>query len=150
MTKATTKPNEHAQNIEPDGPKRVLVPIRDPSTPPSKRTLDQAKSLVTTDGELIIVHVCLYHNDDRTRWVDLYQSVSTYLEDIDASYIVRRGFSVEDAILEEAVGNNVDHIVVGKNAQPGWRQAIQRLFGSKPDIVADLSERASCTVDVVG
>lgn len=133
-----------------DGPARALVPIRDPSTPPSKRTLNHAKTLLETGAELIIVHVNLYHERDSTRWTDLKRSISPYLGDIDANYVVRRGFSVVEVILEEAVDNDVDLIVVGKNDQPRWLQALNRTLGTKRDVVTSLHERASCTVEVVG
>lgn len=133
-----------------DDPARALVPIRDPSTPPSKRTLDHAKTLLEAGVELVIVHVNLYHVRDSTRWTDLKRSISPHLGNHDANYVVRRGSSVEEVILEEAVANDVDIIVVGKNDQPRWLQTINRALGTKRDVATSLHDRASCTVEVIG
>lgn len=134
-----------------EGPVRLLVPIRDPSTPPSKRTLDHARTLLEDrGGELLILHVNLCHERDSTRWTDMRRAVSAYLGDVDANYVVRRGASVEDVILEEAVVNDVDLIVVGKNTRSRWRRTIGRVIDAKPDVASSLHGRASCTVEVVG
>lgn len=149
-TNSVVPSDENGPTGDSDGPVKVLVPIRDPATPPSKRTLDRARALLADGGgELTILHVNLYHECDSTRWTDLKQAVSAYLDDVDANYVVRRGVSVDDVILEEAFDNDVDCIVVGKNTHSRWRRTISRIIASKPDIVSSLHERASCTVDVV-
>lgn len=151
MTEGTTTPARTELNNDSNDPVRVLVPIRSPSTTPSKRTLTRAKSLLEgRGGELIIVHVNVCHERDSLRWADLNQPVSAYLNDIDANCVVRQGVSVEDVILEEAIDNDVDLIVIGKNTQPRWRRTINRVIGGKPDIASSLEDRAPCTVDIVG
>lgn len=150
MTEGTTTPARTERHNDSNDPVRVLVPIRSPSTTPSKRTLTRAKSLLErSGGELIIVHVNVCHQQDSIRWADLYQSVSAYLDDIDANYVVRQGVSVEDVILEEATDNDVDLIVMGKDTQPRWRRTINRVIGGKSDLASSLKDRAPCTVDIV-
>lgn len=150
MTQPSTTIDENEQNADSEDPVRVLVPIRDPSTPPSKRTLDHARTLLENgSGELLILHVNLYYERDSTRWTDIRRAVSDYLDSVDANYVVRRGVSVEDVVLEEAYDNDVDHIVVGKDTRSLWRRTIGRVIDSKPDVASCLDERAFCTVDVV-
>ena len=133
-----------------DSPVRILVPIRDPSNPPSKRALEHAMSLLKAGGELINTHINLYHERNSTRGGDLKQTISPNLGNIDANYVVRRGVSIEDIILEEAIDNDVDLIVVGENDQSQRLQTINRVLGAKVDVATNLHERVACTVDVGG
>lgn len=127
----------------------VVVPVRYPLSPTSKHTVAEAIRIVEErDGELIVLYINLYQNGERVTRMDLKRAVEAEFGRLPRTrYLVRRGFLVEEGILEELVDENADVIVIGKKQLSRWRRTINRLR-SDPDIAEYLRERIDCEIVV--
>jgi nucleotide-binding universal stress UspA family protein len=114
---------------------RVLVPVRYPLSRHSKATLEAALDVARErDGELTVLHVDLYQNGREVRRLDLKREVESAVDvDVPTRYVVRRGFLVEETILDETAGDAVDVVVIGSKQTDRWRRLLRRLF-DEPDV----------------
>lgn len=129
----------------------ILVPIRYPLTAASARTLQEAGRIARErePAELIAIHVDLFQNNGDTGKYELGRAVATVLDGVDASVITRRGFFVEEVILEEAEAVGADVVVVGADGTPRWRRLIRRLIRDDPAVGAYLRRELTDVVEVV-
>lgn len=128
----------------------VLVPVRYPLSDHSIHTLSEARDIADErDAELIVLHVNLYQNGDRVTQRELKRAVEATLGTLsNGRYVVRRGFLVEEGILEELAAANADVAVIGQKQLGRWRRALNRLR-SDPDIATYLRNRIDCEIVVV-
>ena len=128
----------------------VVVPVRYPLTAHSKSTLAEAIRVSTDRGaELTVFHVDLYHDSSNVTRTDLKRAVEAECGELDgARYVVRRGFLVEETILEEIAAEKADVVVIGSKQASQWRRMLRKLL-SDPDIDAYLREKLDCTVITV-
>lgn len=128
---------------------RVLVPIRYPLTDQSTRTLDHAARLAreTDAAELLVLHVNLFQAGDHTSIGEIERAVASIIDDFPAAVLVRRGFLLEEILLEEATRLDADVIVLGENQQPAWRRIFSRLLGNEPDLAAFLDDRTDARIE---
>ena len=128
----------------------VVVPVRYPLTAHSKSTLAEAIRVSTDRGaELTVFHVDLYHDSSNVTRTDLKRAVEAEFGELDgARYVVRRGFLVEETILEEIAAEKADVVVIGSKQASQWRRMLRKLL-SDPDIDAYLREKLDCTVITV-
>lgn len=125
---------------------RLLVPVHYPLTDRSKRTLTAAVSIACErDAEMTVLHVNLYQNGRRVSQGDLRTTVEPVLGGVKAEYVVRTGFLLEETIIDEAVGEDADIVVVGQFPRSRWRRLLRR-FLPTPDVEAALENRLDCTV----
>lgn len=68
---------------------------------------------------------------------------------MNARYVVRNGFLVEETILEEVAATRADVVVIGRKQMGRWRRAIRRLVDD-PNIETFLSEKIDCELITVG
>ena len=128
----------------------VLVPIRYPLTDDSARTLDEAGRIARADdAEVVVVHVDRFQHDEATETTELTRAIAAVLDDVNAAAITRRGFFVEEVLLEEAEALEADVIVVGASQTPRWRRLLRRLLGDEPAVGAYLRQRTADGVEVV-
>lgn len=129
----------------------ILVPIRYPLTDESSRTLAMAGRLAEErrPAEVRVLHVNLLQYNGDVQTVELTRAISSVLDGVEASVTTRRGFLVEEVILEEAAGAGADVIVVGTDRDTLWRRLVRRLIGNEPRIGAYLDENAPRGTDVV-
>jgi nucleotide-binding universal stress UspA family protein len=128
----------------------VVVPVRYPLSTHSKRTLSEAVRIADErDASLTVLHVDLYQNGASVSRTDLKRAVEREFGPLDnARYVVRRGFLVEETILEEVAGENADVVVIGSKQAGRWRRTLQRLLAD-PDIDEYLREGLDSTVITV-
>jgi nucleotide-binding universal stress UspA family protein len=129
---------------------RVLVPIRYPLSPHSKRTLAAAVDVVKErDAALTVLHVNLYQNRERVTRTELKGAAERAVDvDVNTRYVVRNGFLVEETILDEAAAEGADVVVIGSKQAGRWRRMLRRLFDD-PDVDAYLREHLDCEVVTV-
>lgn len=127
--------------------KRVVVPVRYPLSPHSKRTLARAIEVAEEEGgELTVFHVNLYQNGRSVTRRDLKAAVESAVGRIPrARYVVREGFLVEETILDEVAAEEADVVVIGRKQVSRWRSTIQRLVGD-PNIESFLREELDCRI----
>jgi nucleotide-binding universal stress UspA family protein len=136
---------------------KVLVPVRYPLTKNSRSTVKRALELKNEsehdDGEniqLVFLHVNLFQNEGKVSRKQLRREVEREFETGDASYVVRRGFIVEETILDEAASRGADVIVIGRTRSGKLRRALRRLVGNDPDVEEFLRENLDVRLEVVG
>lgn len=129
----------------------ILVPIRYPLTDASSQTLAVAGRLAKerAPADLTILHVNLVQANGGIQTTELTQAISSVLDGVEASVITRRGFLVEEVILEEATQLGADVIVIGANRKPTWRQYLSQLIGNEPNVDSFLRENMSGEVEIV-
>ena len=128
----------------------VVVPVRYPPSNHSEATLREAVRVAEErDADLTVLHVDLYQNSHHVTRTELKRAVERRLGPLErARYVVRRGFLVEETILEEVAAEGADVVVIGSKQAGRWRRMVQKLL-SDPDIDAFLREKLDCTVITV-
>jgi len=130
---------------------RVLVPVRYPLSERSRRTLREAVALARErEADLTVLHVALYQDGRKVERRDLRRAVERAVGPLDrARFVVRRGFIVEETILEEAAETETDVVVVGDRQAGRIRGFVKRVFDG-PDVDHYLRDRLDCEVVTVG
>lgn len=133
------------------GTSTILVPIRYPIGDASARTLVEAGRLAEerSPATLVALHVNLIQYDEGYRTQEMTSAISAVLEDVEAAVVTRRGFIVEEVILEEADQLGADVVVLGANRRSRWRRLLRRLTGNDPDIGSYLRTNTDAGIDVV-
>lgn len=129
----------------------ILVPIRYPLTDESARTLAAAGHIARehAPADVNVLHVNLMQYKGDTQTGELTSAISSVLDGVEASVTTRRGFLVEEVILQEANQMEADVIVVGADSNHRWRRLVRRLLGNEPAVGAYLREHAARGTDVV-
>lgn len=128
----------------------VVVPVRYPLSRHSRATLAEAISVAEErDADLTILHVDLYQEGKEVTRTDLKRAVEGEFGTVDrARYVIRRGFLVEETILDEVAAENADVVVIGSKQVSRWRRTFSR-FLDDPDIDRFLREKLDCDVITV-
>lgn len=128
----------------------IVVSVRYPLSDTSRRTLDEALRLADEHGaDLTVLHVNNYHSGRRVTRDVLERAVERSFGRLrGTSYVVRTGFLIEEAILEEATAEGADVVVVGRNRGGFVRRLSRRVVGT-PDVERYLRERLDCRVVTV-
>ncbi|CQR49489.1 MULTISPECIES: universal stress protein [Haloferax] len=129
---------------------RVVVPVRYPLSKHSRATLEEAVRVARErDAELTVLHVDLYQSNRGVTRTELKRAVEGEFGPlVRARYVVRRGFLVEETILEEVAAEEADIVVIGSKQASRWRRMLRR-FLDDPDIDVFLREKLDCTVITV-
>lgn len=129
---------------------RVVVPVRYPLTRHSRGTLEEAVAIAEAEAaELTVLHVNLYQESRRVTRTELKEAVQRTMGRLPRTrYVVRRGFMVEQAILDEIAAEDADIVVIGGKQVSRWRRSLRKLLG-EPDIEAFLKRELDCTVHTV-
>ena len=129
---------------------RVVVPVRYPLTRHSKATLSEAVRIANErEAELTVLHVDLYQENQGVTRAMLRRSVESAFGPVErVRYVVRRGFLVEETILEEVAADEADIVVLGSKQVGLWRKMLRRVLDD-PDIESYLREKLDCTVITV-
>ena len=128
----------------------VVVPVRYPLTKHSRATLSEALELAEErDADLTVLHVDLYQDSRGVTRAELKRAVEREFGTYDrVRYVVRRGFLVEETILDEVAAEGADVVVIGAKQVGRWRRALSRII-DEPDIDTFLREKLDCTVVTV-
>jgi nucleotide-binding universal stress UspA family protein len=129
---------------------RVVVPVRYPLSEPSEATLREAVRIAREkDADITVLHVDLYQDSRGVTRADLKRAAERAVGQIDrARYVVRRGFLVEETILEEVAAESADIVVIGTKQASRWRTMVKR-FLDDPNIETFLEEKLDCQVVTV-
>lgn len=128
----------------------VVVPVRYPLSKHSIHTLEEAIEIAEVrDADLTVLHVDLFQNSHNVSRAELKRAVEAEFGKLDRTrYAVRRGFLVEETIMEEVAAEGADVVVIGSKQAGRWRQMLNRLLES-PDVGSFLDEQLDCTVITV-
>jgi K+-sensing histidine kinase KdpD len=130
---------------------RVVVPVRYPLTEHSRQTVTEAVRIAEDeDAELTVIHVNLFQQGQEVSQRELKRAVEGDLGRLEnVRFVVRRGFVVEETLLEEIAAEDADVVVIGEAQTARWRQMIRRLV-DEPDVETYLSEHLDCELVTVG
>lgn len=131
---------------------RILIPVRYPLREDSVRTLKRAVELAegNENAHLYILHVNLLHRGEHVERDDLVRAVEREFGTLaDASYHVRNAFLLEEAILYEAVQQDVDYVVIGRDTKARWRQILADRLDIDTDLEVFLERHLNATLVVV-
>ena len=125
----------------------VVVPVRYPLSSHSKATLQEAIRIADErDADLTVLHVDLYQDSHNVTRMALKRVIEREFGSIArARYVVRKGFLVEESILDEVAAEGADVVVIGSKQAGRWRRMVRKLL-SDPDIDAFLREKLDATV----
>ncbi|MFB6167653.1 MAG: universal stress protein [Haloferacaceae archaeon] len=128
----------------------VVVPVRFPLTNHSQATLDHAIEVARErEATLTVLHVALHQEGRDVTRGELKTAVEATFGRLDrARYVVRRGFLVEETILEEAAAERADVVVIGSKQTGRWRRMLDRVFDG-PDVEGVLRRELDCEVVTV-
>jgi len=129
---------------------RLVVPVRYPLTRHSRATLESAIGIAEEESaDITVLHVNLYQESRRVTRTDLKRAVERSFGRLPRTrYVVRRGFMVEQAILDEIAAEDADIVVIGGKQVSRWRRSLRRLLGD-PNIEDFLKRELDCTVRTV-
>ncbi|WP_435068312.1 universal stress protein [Haloplanus sp. C73] len=128
----------------------VVVPVRYPLSRHSRATLAEALRIAEErDADLTVLHVDLYQEGQEVTRTALKRAVESEFGSVDrARYVVRRGFLVEETILDEVAAEDADVVVIGSKQVSRWRRTFSRLLDD-PDIDRFLRQKLDCEVITV-
>jgi nucleotide-binding universal stress UspA family protein len=128
----------------------VVVPVRYPLSRHSRATLAEAIRVAEErDADLTILHVDLYQEGTEVTRTDLKRAVEAEFGRIsNARYVIRRGFLVEETILDEVAAENADAVVIGSKQVSRLRRTFSHILDD-PDIDRFLREKLDCDVITV-
>lgn len=126
---------------------RVVVPVRYPLSKQSRHTLQTAINVAEDrDADLTVLHVDLYQAGRQVTRSELKRAVERQFGKIpNTRYVVRRGFLVEETILDEIAAEEADIVVIGGKQVSRWRAMVRRLVGD-PDIETFLRTELDCEI----
>jgi len=131
---------------------KILVPVRYPLTESSRKTVKRAVEIKDSSEEPVdvtVLHVNLIQSGDSVSREDLRRDVKAEF-DLGATYVVRKGFLMEETILEEAGRKELDMILIGKSRSGRLRRVFDRLVDRDPDLEAFLRENLNISIEVIG
>jgi nucleotide-binding universal stress UspA family protein len=125
----------------------VVVPVRYPLSKHSQATLAEAIRVAEErDADLTVLHVDLYQEPGEVTRTALKRAVEREFGPLDrARYVVRRGFLVEETIVDEVIAESADAVVIGSKQVGRLRRVFGR-FLDDPDVERFLRERVDCDV----
>lgn len=130
----------------------VCVPIRYPPSDASRATLERAVEVATDeDAMLAVVHIDLYQKDRDVTQNQLERTVRRTVDvPRDTRFVIRKGFIVEEAILETVVELEADAVVLGSKQQRGFRRIANMMFPNRRMNIDDyLREEYDCDCIIV-
>jgi len=126
----------------------ILVPIRFPITNQNIRTVKKAKEIASNGGYITMLHINLFQHGERVTENELRNEIEGKIGGIDANYMVREGFVVEESILEEIVKLKPDIVVIGKNQESKLKKIFKK-FMYDIDIENFLMKKCDCDIEIV-
>lgn len=128
----------------------VVVPVRYPLSKHSKATLREAVRIAEErEADLTVLHVDLFQDSRGVSRADLKRAVEREVGELDrVRYVVRKGFLVEETIMDEVAAERADVVVIGSKQASRWRRMLNNLLES-PDVGSYLDDQLDCTVITV-
>lgn len=128
----------------------TLVSVRYPLTETSQRTIRRGLEYADDDdGSLIVLHVSLLQNRQRLARKVLQSAVEREFGTIPAHYIVRQGYVLEEAIIDEAARQEANRVIIGKTKRGRIKRRLGHLLRLYPDLKAALERNLDATLIIV-
>ena len=129
----------------------VLVPVQYPLTEANRRAIRHGQNLTKggDETELLIFHLNQVLEDRRVDRKDLRNAVEEVVGDIDANYIIRDGFFVEEATIEIAIEFEMEMIVLSERRRNRWQRLLSVMFGIEQEPEKVIEDATGIEVTVI-
>ena len=129
----------------------VLVPVQYPLTETNRRAIRHGQNLTKggDETELLIFHLNQVLEDRRVGRKDLRNAVEEAVGDIDANYIIRDGFFVEEATIEIAIEFEMEMIILSEQRRNRWQRLLSVMFGIEREPEEVIEDATGIEVTVI-
>ena len=129
----------------------VLIPVRHPLTEYNRNAIEKGLDIIKEESnpELVILHVNQLHKHENVTQSELRKTVQAEFGVISANYIVRDGFLVEEAILDEAIRLDVGHVVLSERRYAAWQQRLRDILDIGVDLESFINEHLDAEIHIV-
>jgi len=129
----------------------VCAPIHYPLSEESRSTLDRAVDIATDeDAMLAVIHINLYQTDRNVTQKQLERAVRRAVDvPQHTRFVIRKGFILEEAILEAVVELDADAVVLGGEQKRGFERLTDFILPNRPSIDEFLREEYDCDCIIV-
>lgn len=129
----------------------ILVPVQYPLTEANRRAIRHGQNLTKggDETELLIFHLNQILGDRRVGRKDLRIAVEETVGDIDANYIVRDGFFIEEATIEIAIEFEMELIILSEQRLNRWQRLLSVMFGIERDLEKVIKDATGIEVAVI-
>lgn len=129
----------------------ILVPVQYPLTEANRRAIRHGQNLTKggDETELLIFHLNQILGDRRVGRNDLRIAVEETVGDIDANYIVRDGFFIEEATIEIAIEFEMELIILSEQRLNRWQRLLSVMFGIERDLEKVIKDATGIEVAVI-
>lgn len=130
---------------------KILIPVQYPLSEVNKRAIRRGMALAEghENPELLVFHMNEVQKSQRITRKTLRDAVESLFEDLTASYTVRDGFFIEEAIIEEAIRLNMDYIVLSSHRRNRWKQLLEQILGIDQNLEQFIRDQTGIEVEVV-
>lgn len=130
---------------------KILIPVQYPLTNVNKRAIQRGIELVNglDDSELLLFHLNEVQKDRRITRQSLRESVESTFDGLDASYVVRDGLLIEEAIIEAAIQLEMDYIILSKSRRDRWKRLLEAILDVKQNPEQFIEDNTGIKVEVI-
>jgi hypothetical protein len=131
---------------------KILIPVRYPITETNKCSIQRGTDLVAgmVNPKLLIFYLNELQRKRRVGRDILREEVEAHFDDLDASHIVRDGFTGEEAIIEEAIRRGRNHIALSQYRHDRWKQLLDDTFALDRSAEDLIRERTGFEIENIG
>jgi nucleotide-binding universal stress UspA family protein len=129
----------------------ILIPVRYPLTDVNKRAIKRGIELVDgrEDFEILIFYLNEVQKDTRVSRKSLREAVESSFPGLNASYMVRDGFLIEEAIVEAAIQLEMDYIILSTHRRDRWRQLLEAILDIDQNPEQFIRDNTGIEVEVI-
>lgn len=139
--------------IESHGPYSmiVLIPVRYPLTDRNRSAINKGRELLADalDPELLLLHINRLQKGEHVTRSDLRTAIEAEFGALPATYLVRDAFLYEEAVLNEALNHDVDHIVLSERRYSAWQQLVRETLDIDVDLETFLDAQLETTIHII-
>jgi|AntRauTorcE11898_2_1112593.scaffolds.fasta_scaffold30803_1 K+-sensing histidine kinase KdpD len=130
---------------------QILIPVQYPLTDVNKRAIQRGIDLVNglDDSELLLFHLNEVQKDRRISRQSLRETVESTFPGINANYVVRDGFFVEEAIIEAAIQLEMDYILLSKSRRERWKRLLEAILDVEQNPEQFIEDNTGIEVEVI-
>lgn len=129
---------------------KIRIPVPYPLTDTNEGTIRRGLNLASEheNPELLLFHLNELQTDQRIRRKTLRNAVESACGEIDASYVVRDGCLIEEAIIEETIRLEMDYLILSRRRRNRRRQLLREILELDRDPDRLIEERTGITVEI--
>lgn len=130
---------------------KILIPVQYPLTDVNKQAIQRGIDLTNglADSELLLFHLNEVRKDRRVTRHSLRETVESTFEGFNASYVVRDGFFIEEAIIEAAIQLEIDYLLLSQSRRDRWKRLLEEILDVEQDLEQFIEDNTGIEVEVI-